>query len=117
MKSNQPPFAINQKVVCVKSGSNGVHRVTKGNTYTVLDILQCSCGKWKVDVGLRCGSGIRSKCGCGSVHKIDRIVHADAVCFAPYDPPKLEIPAELLEVKEQDCIDIKPVLAIAGEMD
>lgn len=64
---------------------------------------------WKVDVGLKCETDLKSKCSCGQIRQAHGVVYADATLFAPYDPPKLSIPAALLEIPETDCIDVEIV--------
>lgn len=49
-KYEMPPFAVNQRVVCIKAHSQGILEV--GKEYVVLWIMQCDCGKWQIDVGV-----------------------------------------------------------------
>jgi len=54
------PFYIGQQVVAVRNGRNG--QVKKGEIKTVLDLVQCICGSWKIDVGLMVVRGTGTMC-------------------------------------------------------
>lgn len=51
MKETNPPFYIGQEVVALTSFPDGSR--IKNKIYTVLDIEQCKCGKWSIDIGDR----------------------------------------------------------------
>lgn len=101
--SNTPPFAIGQKVVAIKSAASISHpqiKIEKGVVYSVKGIRKCSCGYWKVDVGLP-HSSVYSSCGiCG--HRINSdTLWAGATLFAPIETQYADITKELADsVKE-----------------
>lgn len=93
-ESNQQPFYVGQRVVCVTepkrklSVNDGLpYEIRKNCVYRVKDCYQDDFGDWGVRlVGIRHSYRVQY--------------------FAPYDPPRLEIPAELLEVDTKDGIDV-----------
>lgn len=113
MNESNLPFAIGQRVVCVDAAPKILvdlpvsSVLKKDNIYTVLD-LQYGCCGWEVYIGLNNQSSVIMVCPkCGNrlhIHAGKRWFAASR--FAPYDPPKLEIPAALLEVDLGDGIDV-----------
>lgn len=77
-------FEIGQKVVCVDSKSrsnNGLqNQLIEGKQYTVLSMINCSCGDVGIDVGL---SGFGSICSCGA--KYAGKIYCSQTRFVPLD--------------------------------
>lgn len=103
----EAPFAIMSRVVAIKDAECGLWE--KGDVFRVLDVTQCSgCKTFVIDIGIKVikGNGTRcSKCGNNSINSDYRWL-CNPKSFAPYDPPAIEIPAELLKEPKQDCIDV-----------
>lgn len=106
MNESKARFGINQKIVALTDSKYGKRK--KGCIYRALELDKCPhCGVWSVDIGDRDEIG-DTVCVCGFDYLDDTEVHWHlASAFAPYDPPRLEIPAELLEVTSER-IDCKP---------
>lgn len=97
----QQPFYVGDRVICINSIPSSftdpsLPPIKKGSVYIVESCFKgLFSGIWYV--GLR---GFPWEYGISGSH---------ASRFAPYDPPAIEIPAELLEVDVKDGIDVKPV--------
>lgn len=98
----QQKFYVGQKVVCVKDHSHGF--IKRGQVFTVTGINYCC--EFNVEIN-HCSGRIGHRCTkCSAT--ISSSTYGQQL-FAPYDPPAIEIPAELLEVDVKDGIDVNPV--------
>lgn len=91
-------FKPGQEVVCIKSHSQRI--VIKDNTYTVLGIINCSCGRSAIDVGVKDDYPfIISYCECGIGIKVtNNIWWVGSSLFAsPEDWQQAETMVEVLK--------------------
>lgn len=63
------PFYIGQKVVCVKSHSQGV--IKKGQEFTVTGVFEpdCNCDNWTITIGLKTIIPFHQCSFCGYIRK------------------------------------------------
>lgn len=108
--NSNPPFSTGQRVVALKTSSVVCGMcIKKGNVYRVVETYFCKEGNhWFVGLSGFFAPPEYTVKKCCSDSKIapSRILGGPHTYFAPYDPPKLEIPAELLEEQKTDCIDV-----------
>lgn len=95
MNSNNPPFAIGQKVVCIKSHTQGL--VRKGNTYVVQDIHVMPCGCWNVNVGVKTDKDFSGCDRHGVIVDSGGIAWIGVCLFAPYNPSQVEIDESIID--------------------
>lgn len=77
---NLPPFYKGQRVVNVKRIIHA--RIKKGTEFIVKDLLQCKCGEWAVDVGVKLKGEFEISCVCEAVLS-ERIVWLQHSLFRP----------------------------------
>jgi hypothetical protein len=84
--SNQPPFAIGQKVVALVD----VGAIKKGSVYTVFENIQCpKCGRWHTLLEELPDNGMYNCTyifGCRSAIQRVKNSGASSIRFAPYNP-------------------------------
>lgn len=96
--NSQPPFHVWQRVVAIKNHSTGLFK--KGDEYTVLDLIQCLCGKWSFYCGrnVRQGTGMDCRVCNKAINADFRMLFA-CDSFAPYNPPRqVEIAEDILKM-------------------
>jgi len=87
----EQPFYIGQEVVCIHGGTlKGGRTVNKGDQFIVINLLQCNCGSWKVDVGLKIPDDYigSCSCGCGNRYSTDYTAWVSAASLAPIERAK-----------------------------
>lgn len=97
--SSNPPFQINQEVVCIKDHSNGL--VKKNDRYIIQGVSQCECGKQLVTVGVKTRTGYEygvTTCRCGAdAVSVNGFAWLGAVLFAPIQESYSDATADILE--------------------
>jgi len=102
MNNSNAPFAIGQKVVCIKnSRQRDGYSINKGEVFVVKGLSRCAkCNLWKIDVGVVASYSGRPLCNkCGSIYAntISNIVWASAINFAPIETQYSDATKEILE--------------------
>lgn len=100
-------FYVGQKVVCVKTHSQGDPKA--GNTYTVRAIALCSCGNIGLDVGLPGRPYANGTyCICSERRSISRDgFFPSAFLFRPIDPLHEALDA----IEENHTVEPEPAFA------
>lgn len=94
-------FEIGQKVVCIKTHSEGV--VKEGEVYTVqgMKVSKC-CGCLDIDVGIKTDIQY-TLCACGGVEDANSIHWLHSTLFRPLDDLFNEEIEELMNEIEELC--------------
>jgi hypothetical protein len=78
--NNLPPFYIGQKVIAIKTHSQGTF--IKGVSYKVTNYIKCDCGVWWISVG-GTTDRINRRCTCGHLTPTYGLSHGDSRLLAP----------------------------------
>lgn len=106
---NLPPFYVGQKVVALRSVKTELNGIVKGTVYTVKELTQCTCGEWKVDVGLMVSKTGRCLCAtCDSPYGVtgSRVIYVAAPLLAPVQENFQSISLEKVLEKETALISV-----------
>ena len=103
---NLPPFYIGQRVIALTSDPKGGMRI-KGKEYPILDIRECKCGRYTVDIGER---GVYAVVICSSCrHETPRPTVTEwhnAASFAPIQENFQHITLEKVLEEETKLISV-----------
>ncbi len=97
--NNLPPFFKGQKVVCIKSHSQGIFR--KGQTFTVTSV-EFVCCAWVVRVGIKNVAPF-CQCNCLKLYPSGLDSDFEPSCFAPLQEQKFPL-IKLSKIIEKELV-------------
>lgn len=97
--TSEAPFYIGQRVVALLGCSNAAKiSFKRGDVLVVKDCVQCSCGKWYVDIGNPTIQGSGTLCpSCSRQINYDFKWLSKSSSFAPIQESYSDATAEILE--------------------
>lgn len=94
MSSNNQPFYVGQKVVCVKNHSE--HVIKEGEVFNITGIEERCC-RWVVTIGVKSILPYSECANCGRLYPSQKERFFSEYLFAPINPYQSDVTKELAE--------------------
>ena len=104
-------FSLTESVIALSSASNPNQARTRGNTYTVTDIMYCSTTGEQlinIDNSMACGKSGYMTCGCGKKHLVGNKAYSYSSNFVSNNPEAIQ--SRLEEALDEEDYEIAIVI-------